>query len=55
MCAQYFPTGTPRDITINGVEYSRVSSDILYSGPPYWYSFGPGTIIDFKLFIDFKF
>lgn len=52
---QYFPSGAPHKISIDGTEYSRISNDILYSGPPYWYTFGPGTIIDFKLLIGFKF
>lgn len=51
---QYFPSGAPHKISIDGTEYSRISSDITYSGPPYWESFGPGAILDFKLFIGFK-
>ncbi len=53
--AQYFPSGAPSNIEIDGQEYSRVSNDIMYSGPPFWETVGPGAIVDFKLFIGVKF
>lgn len=55
MGAQFFHSGAPNSIEIDNQKYSRVPSDILYSGPPYWETVGPGAIVDFKFFIGFKF
>jgi len=42
-------------VVVDNQEYSRISNDIMYSGPPFWETFGPGAIVDFKLFIGLKF
>jgi hypothetical protein len=52
---QYFRSGAPPTVVIDNQEYSRIPNDILYSGPPFWETFGPGAIVDFKLFIGLKF
>lgn len=52
---QYFRSGAPPTVVVDNQEYSRISNDIMYSGPPFWETFGPGAIVDFKLFIGLKF
>ena len=52
---QYYPLNAMKEINVDGVNYTITTSEPYYYGIPYWFSSGPGAIVDFGLYIGIKF